>query len=174
MADFLQAIQKTLTHEGGYQNNPHDTGNWYNGINYGTKYGITPRDVANYFPSLISDPNCIRNLTVDQATTIYKAGYWKDLYSQIVNQLLAEKLFDIGVLMGVKTSVRLLQITMQHELNVVSDGVFGEASLIAVNQEDENFLSRYRTTLINHAINIVNNNPNDSGFIQGWINRINS
>jgi lysozyme family protein len=174
MADLNQAIQKTLIHEGGYQNNPLDAGNWYNGINYGTKYGITPRDVANYFPSLISDLNCIRNLTTDQAVVIYKAGYWKDLYSQINAQLVAEKLFDTGVLMGVGTAVKLLQITIKGSLMLVSDGVFGPQTLTELNQQTGDFLGRYRTTLINHAINIVNNNPNDSGFIQGWISRISS
>lgn len=173
MADFKLALQKTLVHEGGYQNNPDDKGNWYNGINYGTKYGITPEDVAHYFPALIGDPNCVRNLTSDQAGVIFAAGYWKDLYSQINDQPVAEKLFDMGVLMGVKTAVRLLQITLQNEIAIVPDGDFGPETLGDVNQADPaDLLSRYRVTLINHCVNIMNNNPQESQFVRGWITRI--
>jgi hypothetical protein len=47
--------------------------------------------------------------------------------------------------------------------------------LADVNQQDgAHLLANYRTTLIQHAINIVNNNPNDAEDIQGWITRINS
>jgi lysozyme family protein len=175
VADFNQALQKTLIHEAGYQNRPKDKGNWYNGINYGTRYGITAADVAHYFPTLISDLNCVRNLTTEQATIVYKGGYWKDLYSQINAQLVAEKLFDMGVLMGVGTAVKLLQITLKNVIAIVPDGVFGPQTLADVNQQDgAHLLANYRTTLIQHAINIVNNNPNDAEDIQGWITRINS
>jgi len=174
MADLNQAIQKTLIHEGGYQNYAHDAGNWYNGINYGTKYGITPQDIVTYFPLLISDPNCVRNLTSTQAVTIYKAGYWKDLYSQINDQLVAEKLFDMGVLMGVGTAVKLLQTTIKNAIMIVPDGAFGPETLTDVNQCGPPLLVNYRTTLLNHAINVVNAKPNDTEFIQDWITRINS
>jgi lysozyme family protein len=157
MADFKQAVQKTLVHEGGYVNNPHDKGG-------PTKYGITQADMPGVD---------IASITPDQAVAYYSNNYWKPLYSQINDQTLAEKLFDMGVLFGVKTAVRMLQITMQHDLAVVSDGSFGPQTLADVNQED-NLLPSYRTTLLQHVVNIVNNNPNDSVFIKGWINRINS
>jgi lysozyme family protein len=173
MSDFQSALQKTLTHEGGYQNDPNDSGNWYNGINYGTKYGITAADMFHYFPALIAtDVNAVRNLTIEQAGTIYAAGYWKDLYSQIVDQSLAEKLFDMGVLMGVVTAVKLLQISMQKEISIVTDGDFGPETLADVNAEGN--LADYKSVLLNHAVSIIQNNPKDSGFIRGWIDRINS
>ena len=159
MADFNQAIQKTLIHEGGYVNNPHDSGG-------ATKYGITQRDMPNID---------IRNLTQEQAVEYYREHYWKDLYSQIAYQLLAEKLFDMGVLMGVGTAVRLLQLTLKNKIAIVPDGVFGPETLTDINQRDgAELLGSYRVMLNQHCINIVNNNPNDSDFIQGWINRINS
>ena len=175
MADFKQALQKTLAHEGGYQNNPDDSGNWFNGVNYGTKYGITAADVVHYFPQLIADLNCVRNLTVDQAGVVYAAGYWKDLYSQINDQPIAEKLFDMGVLMGVKTAVKLLQITLQNQIAIVPDGVFGPETLSDVNQAiPADLLSRYRNTLFDHCVNIMNNNPKEDQFIRGWTTRISS
>jgi len=158
MADFNQAIQKTLVHEGGYVNNPHDKGG-------PTKYGITQKDLPGVD---------ITSITPEQAAAYYSENYWKSLYSQINSQLVAEKLFDMGVLFGVKTAVRLLQITMQNEINIVSDGNFGPETLSDVNQESEDLLLRYRTALIQHVVNIVNHNPGDGIFVNGWVSRINS
>jgi lysozyme family protein len=156
MADFQIAVQKTLVHEGGYVNNPDDKGG-------PTKYGITQADMpgAN-----------IANITPEQATMYYSAHYWKDLYSQINDQPLAEKLFDCGVLFGVKTAVKLLQISMSDEIQVASDGAFGPNTLAAVNEHGD--INRYRTTLINHCMDVVNRNPLDAEFLHGWVNRINS
>jgi lysozyme family protein len=156
MADFTQAVQKTLIHEGGFVNNPHDSGG-------ATKYGITQADMPGVN---------IKNLTQEQAVAYYQEHYWKPLYSQINDQPLAEKLFDMGVLAGVKTAVRVLQLTMQSETAIVPDGEFGEQTLADVNQETD-LLPRYRTMLIQHFINIVNNKPEDGVFVQGWINRVN-
>lgn len=156
MADFNQAVQKTLVHEGGYVNNPHDKGG-------PTKYGITQADMPGVD---------IKSITPEQATLYYSANYWKDLYSQINDQPLAEKLFDMGVLFGAKTAVKLLQISMRHEIGLVSDGSFGPNTLAAVNADGN--LADYRSTLLNHCISVVNNNPDDSVFVHGWISRINS
>ena len=156
--DIKQAIQKTLQHEGGYVNNSHDKGG-------PTKFGITQLDLPT---------QNIQDLTVEQAIDYYQEHYVKPLYAQINNQLLGEKIFDMGVLFGVKTAVRLLQITMQNEINIVSDGNFGPETLSDVNQESEDLLLRYRTAFIQHVVNIVNHNPGDGVFVNGWVSRINS
>jgi lysozyme family protein len=177
MADFNQAVQKTLIHEGGYTNNPHDAGGeTYRGISR-----VNHRDWAGWtiidgykghpnFPRVLDSDQRLQQLVIKE----YVDGYWKNLYSQINDQSVAEKLFDMGVLMGVKVAVKLLQLTISNEISIVSDGTFGDQTLIDVNQEDAGLLQRYRTMLIQHFINIVNNNPNDSEFLQGWINRVNS
>ncbi len=182
MADFNQAVQKTLVHEGGYQANTHDTGNWVGGkatrdaylaskdpalLVYlkGTKFGITCHDLPDVE---------IKDLTVEQAIEYYREHYWKPLYSQIVDQSVAEKLFDLGVLFGVKVAVKILQITIAQDMSIVSDGVFGPTTLSDVNQEGPDLLPRYKTVFIQHCINIVNNNPDDGVFVNGWIGRINS
>jgi len=182
MADFNQAVQKTLVHEGGYQANVHDTGNWEGGKETrdaylaskdpallvhlkGTKFGITCHDMPGVE---------IKNLMAQDAIAYYSEHYWKALYSQIVDQSIAEKLFDLGVLFGVGAAVKILQITIEQDISIVSDGNFGPTTLADVNQEGPDLLPRYKTTFIQHCINIVNNNPADGVFVQGWINRINS
>jgi len=156
MADFKIAVQKTLLHEGGYVNNPNDSGG-------ATKYGITQAD--------ITEVN-IADITTDQAIAYYSERYWKPLYSQINDQLIAEKLFDMGVLFGVATAVKMLQFSMQPRINLVSDGNFGPNTLNATNLIGD--LNEYKKTLFQHAVYIAVNNPKDAGFLHGWENRINS
>src|SRR6266481_1709768 len=158
MADFRTAVQKTLIHEGGFVNNVHDKGG-------PTKYGITQVDMPGV---------SIKDITTDDATAYYQEHYWKTLYAQITNQGLAEKLFDMGVLFGVGTAVKMLQISMSHEIGLVSDGQFGPKTLAAVNQSAIDLLPGYKTTLIQHVVNIVNNRPDQGVFVNGWVARINS
>jgi lysozyme family protein len=172
MADSNISIQKTIKNEGGYQNIPEDTGNWLNGINYGTKWGITPHTLQAYFPALLSDPNCVRNLDMPTALSCYRQGYWKAHYSEINDQNLADKLFDMGVLFGVGTAVKMLQIALSTGIAVVPDGAFGPNTLAAVNERGN--VDAYRVVLYNHAMDVVNRNPNDAAFLQGWTNRIQS
>lgn len=155
MADFRTSILKTLVHEGGYVNNPNDPGGE-------TKFGISKRQ----FPNLD-----IANLTEEQAVEIYREGYWKDGYSQISSQLIADKLFDLGVLFGVHTAVAILQTT----LHVAVDGVFGPHTLSAVEQADEaSLLASYKANLMTHAFNVATAKPEERIFLKGWGIRINS
>jgi lysozyme family protein len=177
MADFNTTVQKTLVHEGGYVNNSHDAGGeTYKGISR-----VHHPEWAGW--AIIDDykhgPNFPRILETDArlqqlVVKVYVDGYWKNLYSQIDSQPLAEKLFDMGVLLGVGTAVKMLQISMTHEIGLVSDGVFGENTLAAINQSQDALLPGYRATLIQHCINIVNVRPENGVFVNGWIARINS
>lgn len=154
MADFKTAVLLTLQHEGGYVNNSHDKGG-------PTKYGITQADMPGVD---------ISQITTDQAVSYYAERYWKPLYSQINDQLLANKLFDMGVLFGVGTAVKLLQLSLTQGIVVVQDGVFGPNTLAVTNERGD--LQKYRIVLYNHAMDVVNRNPEDAVFISGWTHRI--
>lgn len=170
MADFRTAVNITMDpeHEGGYQCLHGDKGNWTGGAVgvgelKGTKYGIS----AAQFPTLD-----IANLTTDQAAQIYQEGYWKDGYSQIDDQLIANKLFDMGVLFGVHTAVKMIQISMAKEINLVSDGTFGPNTLSAVNQFAN--LLQYKQTLLAHVISVISAKPEEAQFASDWSRRVNS
>lgn len=156
MADFKISVQKTLIHEGGYVNNPNDKGG-------PTKYGITQEDMPGVD---------IASITPEQAVAYYAEHYWKTLYSQINDQLLADKLFDMGVLFGVGTAVKLLQISLQApgQIAAVADGQFGPITLAQTNERGN--LAGYKTVLFNHCMDVVNRNPQDAEFLHGWTTRI--
>jgi lysozyme family protein len=169
MSDFRTAFLITIddTHEGGYQCLHDDSGNWTGGQVgvgelKGTKYGIS----AHEYPALD-----IQNLTTDQAAEIYQEGYWKPLYSQIKDQLIANKLFDLGVLFGVGTAVEVLQFS----LGIAADKVFGPVTLETLNSaEPVSLLTYYKANMIQHAINVVAAKPQDRPFFSDWVRRINS
>jgi lysozyme family protein len=155
MADPTQAIKLTLVHEGGYVDNVNDAGGE-------TNFGISKREFPN---------EDIKNMTQERAIEIYKEGYWKNFYSQINSQLVANKLFDCGVLFGVGTAVGLLQLS----LSIPVDHSFGPITLAHVNEADEaSLLKTYKANLVTHTFNIATANPKDRVFLVGWANRINS
>jgi lysozyme family protein len=170
MADFKTAFLITIDpeHEGGYQDMTNDSGNWTGGHVgvgelKGTKYGIS----AHEFPN-----EDIKNLTVDRAAEIYQQGYWKQNYSSIQDQHIANKLFDLGVLFGVGTATKVLQTT----LGLISvDGIFGPGSLEATNQaEPVKLLAAYKTGMVSHALGVIQAKPEKRPFFADWVRRINS
>jgi lysozyme family protein len=155
MADPNIAIALTLKNEGGFVNNPADPGG-------ATNMGITQADMPGIN---------IADLTVTQAETYYDQHYWKSLYSEIEDQFVANKLFDMGVLFGVGTAVQMLQ----GILKLTVDGVFGPQTLAAVNGADSfSLLVAYKTVLVQHAINIGAEHPEEREFVVGWMRRVNS
>ena len=160
MADFNLAVAITLQHEGGYVNNPNDSGGE-------TKYGITHADMPG------AD---IAMLSVIEATNYYREHYWKPLYAQIASQVVATKLFDMGVLFGIGEAAYLLQRALNFAPSFWTK-VFDAQSLLATNAMEgtsANFLEQYRTHLRAHALNIANATPTNREFLKGWLNRINS
>ena len=156
MADPLISIRKTLANEGGYTDNPLDSGGE-------TNMGISKAQYPNFD---------IKNLTPDQAAEIYRDGYWKPLYSQIGDQFIADKIFDMGVLFGVGTAVKILQGLYPGE---AVDGIFGPSTLERVNHSEPiSLLAGYKTALVAHAVQVVAANPKDKVFFAGWVRRINS
>ena len=125
--------------------------------------GVEQRDLPNV---------PIQTLTVTQATQYYIQNYWKPLYSQISSQAIASKLFDMGVLFGVGTAVKILQ-TIFSMHGIIADGIFGPQTLQIVNMaEPTGLLAVYKNAMYQRAVNVVASNPGEAMFLGGWKNRI--
>jgi len=153
MADFNQAIEKTLVNEGGYVDDPLDAGGE-------TKFGISKRS----YPDVD-----IKNLTVDDAKSIYKKDYWDKLKAdEIASQKVAFELFDTAVNMGVKTASKLIQGCS----GAYVDGIIGSQSLESINNIDEELLLlRFRLARVSRYIYLAKKRPANKKFLFGWINR---
>ena len=90
---FGQIVQEVLRHEGGYVNDPLDSGGE-------TKYGISKR--------AHSDVD-IKNLTVEDACAIYREDYWKPCKAEKLPEELREPYFLFVVNAGQGKAVKVLQ-----------------------------------------------------------------
>lgn len=169
MSDARTAILITLdlAHEGGFQKNPKDRANWTGGqVGVGTLVGTNGGITALDMPGVD-----IEHLTTDQKIQYYLEHYWKPLYSQLTSQPLANKLFDLGVLFGVGTAVKNLQLAL--DLNM--DGIFGPVTLARANAANQSLLlGTFQDEMKAHATAIAAANPNEAPALPGWIRRINS
>jgi lysozyme family protein len=169
VADAKTAILITLdpSHEGGFQKNPNDRANWTGGqVGVGTLVGTNGGITALDMPG--AD---IEHLTVDQKVAYYLEHYWKPLYSSIAPQAVASKLFDMGVLFGVGTAVKNLQVSLDLEM----DGIFGPNTLARVNAANESLLlQNFKSELHAHAESVAAANPHESAFLSDWSRRIDS
>ena len=176
MADFNIAVAITVdpAHEGGFQEDPTDSGNWTGG-----KIGVGELKGTNFGISAAVFPDVdIKNLTVDAAKALYFSSpqhYWNPLYAEIKDQFLTNKLFDLGVLFGVGTAVEYMQKVLVAQFGLKVDGAFGPSTLAAINgSEPISLLTAYKVALVARAIGVGRDNPADRPFVGDWIRRINS
>ena len=158
MANFDKAILHSLQWEGGYVNDPSDSGGE-------TKYGISKRS----FPDVD-----IKNLTLDEAKNIYLKNYWNPLYTQIKDESLAIKLFDLGINLGVAKAVILLQNAVYdfEPINKI-DGKLGKITLELTNKySDLGLYDAYIGKVEFYYRQITVKSPKNLKFLKGWLNRL--
>lgn len=154
MANFDKVIDKVLINEGGYVNDPHDSGGE-------TNFGISKRAYPNVN---------IKELTTAGAKSIYKKDYWDKVKGDdIANDLVAYELFDTAVNMGVRTASKLIQAVA----DVHPDGFIGNKSLKAINNMDiETLITKFKLVKIARYLHIVKRNSKNRKFFFGWVNRV--
>lgn len=177
---FDNAVLHTLAHEGIFSNDANDRGGK-------TKYGITHGTLKTYQNKTGRLPGRrIEDLTRSEAIDIYKALYWR--YDGVASQMIATKLFDIGVNTGLTVVVRIVQqainfhprvrqIATRTVAPVDVDGLWGPATLNAINALSRSDTDRhmlFQAMALFQAkryCDIVTANPTQLDFIGGWLKR---
>lgn len=172
MVKFQEAFQKMLIHEGRYSNDPDDLGGeTYKGISramHGTWPGwdiIDKYKNNTGFPSILDEDAELKK----EIDLFYWTNFWFPINAdRILNQSMANSIFDFGVNAGVKTTVRLLQEIIGAEV----DGIMGSQTLNRLNAFDCNhFLSAFTVAKITYYINLVQKHSANNKYLFGWINR---
>jgi len=125
---FDTAIDRLLSHEGGFTIDADDPGNWTGGrLNVGelkgTNFGIS----AASFPDID-----IRNLTREEAKEIYRRKYWNAVTD--VSDAVRFQMLDAGVNHGTHRAITFLQ----RAVGVKPDGAWGPMSAAAASRMDNN------------------------------------
>ena len=160
--EFLLAVDRVLSNEGGYSSNPSDPGG-------ATKFGISARQ----YPSLN-----IAALTREAAIKIYWRDWWLKFGFPRLPTAAASKTFDLAVNMGPTHAIKSLQRALRAcGQKVPEDGILGAATAQAATRADSSALiSALRSEAaayyrVNAALSRGKRTNNDKEFLEGWLNR---
>ena len=153
---FQSIISNTLRNEGGYVSDPNDPGGE-------TNFGISKRSHSNLD---------IKNLDIDEVKEIYRKEYYEDTnINQLDNYELTRKVFDVGVNIGPRRTIKFLQSTMNdlgYGLEV--DGILGPKTLDAVNSHDDQveIIESFKDGVKEYYKSLKSKR-----FEKGWLRRLN-
>ena len=164
MAGATEAITKVLEHEGGFVNNPADKGG-------ATNFGITQKVYEAWLKRPVTVAE-MKAMPKGNAIAIYKTNYWDKIKGdQLKDYSMAYAIFDQAVNRGISAAVK----QAQKVIGVNPDGIAGPSFVAAMNAYDSGkFLINYLVASTEAYKQIVNNNPSQSVFLKGWLNRIDS
>jgi lysozyme family protein len=168
MASFDKAIEFVLKNEGGFVDDPKDTGG-------ATKYGISLAFLKRHGIDVNKDGVVNKGdvviLSVDDAKKLYKENFW--LGDGIKEQTLATKFLDCCVLEGVGQATHLLQRALNYlGAHLVEDGVFGEQTLAALNSADKKkVMELWPHILVQFYERCVEVAPQKRKFLDNWLSR---
>jgi lysozyme family protein len=168
MANFEPIVEWLLYQEDDHRN-PGRTLNEGDGAGL-TRLGITSKNYAAIVPAGFFGTMPFQ-MAVQVAKTLYQNQYWHHLNGdRIISDLIAAPLLSFAVNRNIPTAVR----TLQHILDVETDGVLGLITIATLNQKDPVAVAaQFRAGWINYYHAVALTNPNDAKFLDGWINRAN-
>lgn len=185
MADFQKAYKITREYEGGYSNNPHDTGGeTYKGIarKYNSRWKgwkiVDKLRKEDNFPK-----NLDKNAELQELVhALYKKEYWDSMkLDDAKNQPIANEMFDTGVNMGIGRAgiflQRVLNVANKGETyypNLAVDGKVGKKTIESLNKHPypKNILTGLNSLKGAQYITICEHNPSQEVFFNGWMKRV--
>jgi lysozyme family protein len=175
MANFDEAFQLTMKSEGGYANNPHDTGGeTYKGIsrknNPSWSGWHTIDSVKAAHPASLNTALAQQAELQVQIKHFYQVNYWDvNQTGGIHDQQLANQVFDTAVNCGTGSAAKFLQ----QAAGVKVDLQVGPVTLAAVNSADaKTVYSKFIGFRKQYYEHIIANNPSQQQFRASWFSRL--
>ncbi|MDH5300802.1 MAG: N-acetylmuramidase [Gammaproteobacteria bacterium] len=172
MADFGKAFEHTLKMEGGYVFDPDDLGGeTYRGVSrrYFPKWeGWVMIDMAKNkgnFPNSLGANDPLQKAV----EKFYHFNFWdRVMGDEIVDQDVAETIFDFAVNAGTKISAQLAQQVAE----ATADGVIGPKSVEKINAMDPaKFIAMFTVAKIARYVHICEQRNENRKYFFGWIKR---
>lgn len=165
MASSVEAINKVLKTEGGFVNNPADRGG-------ATNYGITQK-VYEEFKGRKVTIDEMRNMPIEDAKAIYKAGYWDKVAGDMIsNYSIAYTLFDQAVNRGVNSAIMQAQRILGQAVTGLMNGTLLNALNALKPDQAKSFLNSYFDASEKFYKDLATKDPTQIIFLQGWLNRV--
>jgi len=142
--NYNDCLLRLLKDEGGYTNDPNDSGG-------PTNFGITLGDYRKYIDGEGTAED-VRRMTVDQAKSIYKSKYWDALGCDNLSGGVDYTCFDYGVHSGLGRPRKALG---------AFKSLSGTKLIEAINNERTAFLKA-----------LAVRKPQNQKFLKGWLNRV--
>ena len=169
MALLNLSLGAVFHHEGGYADDPSDSGG-------ATNLGITHKTLAAWMGRRAVTKAEVKALTRLEATRIYEARYWNPMrLTEITSQAVAGSMMDFGVNAGIRTAVRKLQQAVNW-LNkndaLAEDGRMGPMTLRETNKvSDRALLLKFFELRMRHYHDIAKRRSKDRKFLYAWLKR---
>ncbi len=157
----------TLGEEGGISDNKSDKGGY---TNYGITIG-TWKNWASKF-NLEGTKETLSKITKEQAHYIGKNGYWEPIHGdEIMDKQVAALYFDTqfngGGIAVMRATLIKLGVNMANKLSA-------KEMIMFINSYDpELVFNTFKETRIERYLKIIQNDPSQETFRNGWLNRTN-
>lgn len=170
------AVRRSIElHEGGYQCNEKDPGNWFQGKLVGTNFGMTPATLARHRLAGPITAEVMKNITIETAVKIAYADYFAGPHlTELPWTPWVEAIFDFGLNAGPKRAISV----MQDMVGTTPDGIVGPITVSFYNDfisevEDDGkaALSQYCDERRRYYARLVMKRPRLKVFANGWDNR---
>ena len=150
-------FEMVLKHEGGYVNDPRDSGGR-------TNLGVTQKAWEAYWSRKSSEEE-MRKLTPAIVKPFYKAMYWDKIKGDDLPSGVDYAAFDLAVNSGVGRASKYLQ----QIAGVTADGVIGPKSLEAIKARDPKEMA---DALCDMRMDFLRRLPTFETYGKGWSRRV--
>lgn len=175
MSSFDLAIPVIMHHEGGWVNDPADSGGETNfGWSMRTilQLGLTPKDLGINAESF--SPGSLKLADRVKCQELYRIHFWNKVgCGNITDQTVATKVFDASVNIGPQRACKLAQQAANACGQSVSvDGDLGPKSYKAINSiESKTFMEAYAKEMSDFYLGLIATKPKLAKFKKNWLGR---
>ena len=162
--NWIMSFNLMLKSEGGFSDDPHDTGNTLpDGRKGCTNLGVTQAAWENWVGRQSNEKE-MRGLTPEKVEPFYKKKYWDACRCDDMPLAVDYLVFDFAVNAGVGRSAK----TLQAAVGAVPDGAIGPKTITAVySYSPEELVDKFSNAKTAYYKSL--NNPK---YEKGWLNRV--
>lgn len=159
--NYDEAFARVIGHEGKFQDDRNDRGNWTTG-----KIGVGQLKGTKYGISAMSYPEeDILNLSLDRARFLYKRDFWDRVSGDNLHNAVVYQLFDAAINHGIGNAIRILQ----RALGVADDGDMGPVTYDAIQAMGvDDILHRFNA----YRMKFYNKLSTFKRYGEGWTERV--